>query len=258
MMIGVDRTLVRFACVALIGWVASGQGPGRLQLRGPLVEWLEFRPDSLAQCRLDTVTGYSPPFWRPPYWWCSRRLISREDVMQIDADSVVVMVGAVWDVSREQGQEEFARAERALESRLGPPQQRCRSLVVTTGRAARRPRRERCELSAAWFWSDTLQATLALVVYTRRDLLREFGALGHQAPTPPWLPAETATMGLSDGDRSFGLFAAHQLYRYTFSHSLYLILLTILDAVVIWLTWLEYTQVKVATMSAGSHAQALA
>jgi len=162
MMIGVDRTLVRFACVALIGWVASGQGPGRLQLRGPLVEWLEFRPDSLAQCRLDTVTGYSPPFWRPPYWWCSRRLISREDVMQIDADSVVVMVGAVWDVSREQGQEEFARAERALESRLGPPQQRCRSLVVTTGRAARQQRRECCELSAAWFSSDTLQATLAL------------------------------------------------------------------------------------------------
>src|SRR6266566_4826820 len=74
---------VRLACVALIGWwVAPGQGPGHLQLRGPLVEWLEFRPDSLAQCRLDTVTGYSPPFWRAPYWWCSRRLIAREDVMQ--------------------------------------------------------------------------------------------------------------------------------------------------------------------------------
>jgi len=35
-------------------------------------------------------------------------------------------------------------------------------LVVTTGRAARQPRRECCELSVAWFSSDTLQATLAL------------------------------------------------------------------------------------------------
>lgn len=42
----------------------------------------------------------------------------------------------------------------------------------------------------------------------------------------------------------FGLFAAYQLYRYTITHSLYLILLTILDAIVIWLTWLEYAKVK--------------
>jgi len=46
----------------------------------------------------------------------------------------------------------------------------------------------------------------------------------------------------------FALFAAYQVYRYTFTHSWYLILLTILDAVVIWLTWLEYTKVKVETM----------
>jgi uncharacterized membrane protein len=46
----------------------------------------------------------------------------------------------------------------------------------------------------------------------------------------------------------FGLFAAYQVYRYTFTHSLYLILLTILDAVVIWLTWLEYTKVKAEAM----------
>lgn len=43
----------------------------------------------------------------------------------------------------------------------------------------------------------------------------------------------------------FGLFAAYQLYRYTFTHSWYLIVLTVLDAVVIWLTWLEYAKVKV-------------
>ena|SRR5690242_8587143 len=42
----------------------------------------------------------------------------------------------------------------------------------------------------------------------------------------------------------FGLFAAYQLYRYTFTHSWYLIVLTLLDAVVIWLTWLEYARVK--------------
>lgn len=43
----------------------------------------------------------------------------------------------------------------------------------------------------------------------------------------------------------FGLFAAYQLYIFTFTHSWYLILLTILDAVVIWLTWLEYAKVKI-------------
>ncbi len=158
------------------------------------MEWLEFRPDSLAQCRLDTVTGYSPPFWRAPYWWCSRRLIAREDVMQVDADSVVVMVDAVWDVPHQQGQEEFARAERALTSRLGPPQQRCKSLVVTTGRRAPQPRRECCELRAAWFSTDTLQATLELaythdVIYFENSerwiITRHLRALDHHAPPPP-------------------------------------------------------------------------
>ena len=42
----------------------------------------------------------------------------------------------------------------------------------------------------------------------------------------------------------FALFAAYQVYRYTFTHSWYLIVLTLLDAVVIWLTWLEYAKVK--------------
>jgi uncharacterized membrane protein len=45
----------------------------------------------------------------------------------------------------------------------------------------------------------------------------------------------------------FGLFAAYQLYRYTFTHSWYLLLLTVLDAIVIWLTWLEYARVRIAT-----------
>jgi uncharacterized membrane protein len=46
----------------------------------------------------------------------------------------------------------------------------------------------------------------------------------------------------------FGLFAVYQVYQYTLTHSWYLIPLTMLDAVVIWLTWLEYAKVKVATM----------
>ena len=151
------------AWAALIGgMMAPGQGPGRLRLRGPLVEWLEFRPDSLAECQLDTVTGYSPPFWRAPYWWCSRQSGSRGDAMQVDADSVVVMVDALWAVTAQQGQEEFSRAEHALTSRLGPPQQSCKSLVVTSGRRAPQPHRECCALWAAWFSTDTLQATLAL------------------------------------------------------------------------------------------------
>jgi uncharacterized membrane protein len=38
----------------------------------------------------------------------------------------------------------------------------------------------------------------------------------------------------------FALFIAYQLYRYTFSHSVWLLLITALDIIVIALTWHEY------------------
>ena len=38
----------------------------------------------------------------------------------------------------------------------------------------------------------------------------------------------------------FTLFIVYQLYRYSFTHSIWLILLTIFDLFVIWLTWHEY------------------
>lgn len=38
----------------------------------------------------------------------------------------------------------------------------------------------------------------------------------------------------------FGLFIAYQLYRFTFTHSILLLLITVLDAIVIGLTWHEY------------------
>jgi len=53
--------------------------------------------------------------------------------------------------------------------------------------------------------------------------------------------AYPAAMGI------FGLFAVYQVYRYTLTHSWYLIPLTMLDAVVIWLTWLEYARLRIAT-----------
>ncbi len=43
---------------------------------------------------------------------------------------------------------------------------------------------------------------------------------------------------------TFALFIVYQLYRYTFTHSLFLMLLTLLDVVVIWLTWHEYQYFK--------------
>ena len=46
----------------------------------------------------------------------------------------------------------------------------------------------------------------------------------------------------------FGLFAVYQVCRYTLTYSWYLIPLTLLDAGVIWLTWLEYAKVKVSAM----------
>ncbi len=42
----------------------------------------------------------------------------------------------------------------------------------------------------------------------------------------------------------FGLFIAYQLYRYTLTHSIWLVLITLLDLVVIGLTWHEYRYLK--------------
>ena len=41
-----------------------------------------------------------------------------------------------------------------------------------------------------------------------------------------------------------GLFIVYQMYRFTFTHSVALIVLTIFDLVVIWLIWREYQIVK--------------
>lgn len=42
----------------------------------------------------------------------------------------------------------------------------------------------------------------------------------------------------------FGLFIIYQMYRFTFTHSLWLILFTLLDVLVIWLTVHEYRYMK--------------
>lgn len=42
----------------------------------------------------------------------------------------------------------------------------------------------------------------------------------------------------------FFLFVAYQVYRYSFTHSAYLILLTLFDLLLIWLTWHEYKYYK--------------
>ncbi len=42
----------------------------------------------------------------------------------------------------------------------------------------------------------------------------------------------------------FALFIVYQIYRYTYTHSVFLILLTVLDLAVIWLTWHEYHYFK--------------
>jgi len=46
----------------------------------------------------------------------------------------------------------------------------------------------------------------------------------------------------------FGLFIVYQLYRYTFTHSPWLLILTVIDLAVIWLTWheLKYLSRKMA------------
>jgi uncharacterized membrane protein len=44
----------------------------------------------------------------------------------------------------------------------------------------------------------------------------------------------------------FLLFIVYQLYRYTHTHSFWLIVLSVFDVAVIWLTWAEYRRVKQA------------
>ena len=45
----------------------------------------------------------------------------------------------------------------------------------------------------------------------------------------------------------FGAFIVYQLYRFTLSHSLWLILITVVDVVVIGLTWQEYRARRVSS-----------
>jgi uncharacterized membrane protein len=42
----------------------------------------------------------------------------------------------------------------------------------------------------------------------------------------------------------FTLFIVYQLYRFSFTHSIWLLLITLLDLVVIWLTWHEYELIR--------------
>jgi uncharacterized membrane protein len=42
----------------------------------------------------------------------------------------------------------------------------------------------------------------------------------------------------------FGLFILYQMYRFSFTHSPLLLLITVLDGVVIWLTWTEYQHLR--------------
>lgn len=42
----------------------------------------------------------------------------------------------------------------------------------------------------------------------------------------------------------FGLFIVYQLYRHTFTHSVWLLLITVLDIIVIGLTWHEYRYLR--------------
>ncbi len=43
----------------------------------------------------------------------------------------------------------------------------------------------------------------------------------------------------------FGLFIAYQLYRFSYTHSLWLLLITVLDIAVIVLTWHEYRYLRI-------------
>ena len=51
----------------------------------------------------------------------------------------------------------------------------------------------------------------------------------------------------------FSAFSVYQIYRYTHTHSILLLLLTVFDVAIVWLTWAEY-RVEKAAREAGSKA----
>jgi uncharacterized membrane protein len=48
----------------------------------------------------------------------------------------------------------------------------------------------------------------------------------------------------------FALFIVYQLYRFSFMHSLWLLLITLIDILVIWLTWHEWRYLRKRTITA--------
>ncbi len=48
----------------------------------------------------------------------------------------------------------------------------------------------------------------------------------------------------------FGLFTVYQLYRFSFTHSVWLLLITAVDVIVIGLTWHEYRYLRRLSSSA--------
>lgn len=46
----------------------------------------------------------------------------------------------------------------------------------------------------------------------------------------------------------FGFFIFYQLFRYAHTHSIWLLILTVFDVIIIWLTWHEYRQMRQRTL----------
>ena len=57
-------------------------------------------------------------------------------------------------------------------------------------------------------------------------------------------PSAGETLVLLHGHVVFGLFIVYQLYRFTFTHSMWLVLVTAIDVIVIALTWHEYKYLR--------------
>ena len=46
----------------------------------------------------------------------------------------------------------------------------------------------------------------------------------------------------------FGIFIIYQIYRYYFTHSLWLLILTAFDLIVVWLVWHEYKYLRIKNL----------
>lgn len=135
------RSIVSVACIASVACARDAPATNdSLGLHGALVNGLTWVPTKPSDCAA-TSREYTEPYHRAPYRDCRHQSGTSWEVIEIDADALVLTTDSFWTVAAANRRAEFARAESTISRRLGPG--------------------NHCfEGRVAWQQSDTLQASL--------------------------------------------------------------------------------------------------